>query len=323
MSAEVETMAYAGEVPWHGLGMRMDNRTDVDAWIKSAGLDWTIERRQIAALDGDGAIVVDDMGLPRAIQGKRALIRSTDGRCFGVASEQWQPWQNAEMLRMMRDYVVAGGAEMETAGSLYGGKVVWGLARLRHSFEVASGDVVNGYLLLTTSHEVGRSNSVRTTTVRVVCRNTMEAADRDGSTTTHYVQSHRTAFNTAEARLRIEAAHDDLAACERRWRKLHALKLSLDDSLTKVLGPVFAPEATPAQLLDVELRPRKVSAIVESLLNAPGATPGTAWGTLQGITHWADHVSGRGGAPRLQSAWLGANARAKLKAEAKLLELAE
>ena len=41
MSHEIETMAYAGEVPWHGLGEPVTNDMSPADMMKAAGLHWT------------------------------------------------------------------------------------------------------------------------------------------------------------------------------------------------------------------------------------------------------------------------------------------
>ena len=45
MAHEVETMAYAGEVPWHGLGVKVDDTLTPQEMMKAAGLDWTVSKR--------------------------------------------------------------------------------------------------------------------------------------------------------------------------------------------------------------------------------------------------------------------------------------
>ena len=44
MAHMVETMAYAGELPWHGLGVKVDDGLGVDEMIKEAGLDWKVKK---------------------------------------------------------------------------------------------------------------------------------------------------------------------------------------------------------------------------------------------------------------------------------------
>ena len=52
MSASVETMMYVREKPWHGLGTQVEEApTSADA-LRLAGLDWTVEQRNIQVCGG-------------------------------------------------------------------------------------------------------------------------------------------------------------------------------------------------------------------------------------------------------------------------------
>ena len=55
-----------------------------------------------------------------------------------------------------------GGAKLETAGSLRGGKMGWALASIQEGFTINKTDHSKGYVLLTSPHEVGKSITVRT-----------------------------------------------------------------------------------------------------------------------------------------------------------------
>ena len=46
MAHQVETMAYAGETPWHGLGTRVSNDLSVDEMLEQSGLDWKVRAIQ-------------------------------------------------------------------------------------------------------------------------------------------------------------------------------------------------------------------------------------------------------------------------------------
>jgi phage/plasmid-like protein (TIGR03299 family) len=332
MAHEVETMAYANSVPWHGLGARVDGDVSVEEMLKAAGLDWRLRRvplkLSVDAMDDsegmesfDGAIVDD----------KFAHVRDTDGKIMAVSSGSWTPMQPEETIGFMRSYVAAGAATLETAGSLRGGKVVWGLARLNHNFEVRAGDRVNGYVLITSPNTVGTAITVRTTTVRVVCANTMALANADGMGETHYRQTHMTGFDHKAAKEALGDAHEQLAQAERNAKILDKLKISASDAVTKVLAPVFYPELVEEgseavnALMMPESRPRKMTEILTSIVEGAGQKEigGTGWAVLNGVTYWADHVTGRSNASRLNRAWLGDTGKAKLAVEAKLLELAQ
>ena len=44
MVAAVETMAYAGEVPWHGLGTKVSDDLTPNQIMVKAGLDWSVNK---------------------------------------------------------------------------------------------------------------------------------------------------------------------------------------------------------------------------------------------------------------------------------------
>jgi phage/plasmid-like protein (TIGR03299 family) len=314
MAHEVETMAYANEVPWHGIGARVDGDVSSEEMLEAAGLNWSVNLHPLN-------VIIDEKVVN--VPGRFALVRDTDSKILTITGKSWNPLQNRDMLNIMSDYVSAGGATLETAGSLRGGKIVWGLARINHTFEVTKGDRVNGYLLITSPHEVGKAITVRTTTVRVVCANTMAMAERNSNV--NYKQNHLSAFNFENAKAAIAMAHEDLAAAEKRAKTLSNLKLSLEDAVMKVLVPTMFPglsELDEFEVMDAGNQPKHLQEIIDSINNAPGAIPDNGWGVLNGVTHWADHVIGHNNATRMFRSWIGDTGRNKLDVEKRLLELA-
>lgn len=326
MAHQVETMAFANEVPWHGLGARVDQTVSVEEMVAAAGLDWELKRVPLQVAPGEG-VPEEMVGLP--VSERNAWIRDKDNKVMAVAGPAWRPLQPSATLEFMHNYVAAGEATLETAGSLRDGKVVWGLAKINHDFEVRPGDRVNGYLLITSPNEVGKAITVRTTTVRVVCANTMAMAMAGGNGDTHYRQSHMSDFDVAAAKEAVGNAHEQLAQAEHNAKILDKLKLSASDAITKVLAPVFFPAALKDEELMQEIQtpegmPKRLQQIMSSIEDAPGnkEIAGTGWAVLNGVTHWADHVYGHNAASRMHRAWMGDNALRKLEVEQKLLELA-
>ena len=316
MAHEVETMAYANAVPWHGLGVQVSDDLNDKEFLKAAGLDWRVDLCPMKAVNPKGESI--------DVAGRYALVRDSDNKVMTICGPSWQPLQNADVLGFMQKYVAAGGAKLETAGALRGGKIVWGLAKLNHSFTVGRNDKVEGYLLMTSPHVVGQAITIRTTTVRVVCANTLAMAERGGEI--NYRQNHLTPFNFDEAHARVQMAHEQLYEAERRAKMINKLKINLEDAVRKVLVPVFMPEILDkpvfADIMNPDVMPDKISAIVNSIQTAPGAINGNGWGVLNGVTHWADHVAGRDNASRMFRSWMGDYSNLKLETEKKLLELA-
>lgn len=170
MPAFVETMMYAGDVPWHTLGKRMPEDVASEEAIKAAGLDWNV--RKVEVYDAQGNL----------IPGVYGMARSDTGRCFeGVSvGERYEPFQNAELFAFGDALRAEGGVRWHTAGSVKYGRRVWTLAQAPGQFEIkrrnGESQVTAPFLLLTTSHDGTSSVVVKFTSVRVVCWNTLSAA---------------------------------------------------------------------------------------------------------------------------------------------------
>ncbi len=319
MSHEVETMAFANEVPWHGLGNRVDTNVSVDEMLVAAGLNWEVKLHPTFAQVDDKLIRVPN---------KSALIRNSDNKVLTTASDNWKPIQNREVLEFFREYARAGGATLETAGSLRGGKMVWGLANLGHGFTTNNGaDAVKGYVLFASPHEAGKASSIRVTGTRVVCANTMAIA-LGGHKGGIYTQNHLRDFDFNTARETIGLAHESMHKMELNAKALESLRLSEYDTV-RVLARHFQPvadlasEDTHVKMLmsDVESRTQAMHEVLLSVDKAPGAVPGTAWGVINAVTFWADHVAGRSKDARMTKSWFGENAKIKTEVEADLLAL--
>src|SRR5690554_6707998 len=75
-------MMYAGEVPWHRLGTKLDEPATAREAIEAAGLDYLAELRDIQT--GDGT----------PIPTRKAVVRSDSGDALGVVGNSYVPVQN-------------------------------------------------------------------------------------------------------------------------------------------------------------------------------------------------------------------------------------
>lgn len=322
MAHEIESIAYANETPWHGLGVRVDSSISIDDMLTAADLDWRVELRPLFTKSDTGEMI--------EVPNRRALVRDYDNKILTVTSPNWKPFQNRDALEFFREYTESGGAHMETAGSLREGKMIWALAKIDRDFRIKGRehDTTKGYILLSSPHEVGYSIKVRPTATRVVCANTFAIADRGAA---QYSQGHSTAFRADEAKATIQLAVDHIARMEREANLLASATVSNYDAAlfySRLLQPVDLEECVTERvhvnsLLTTEAdRNSAFHGVWESYLNAPGAEPGTLWGVFNGVTHWADHTAGnRGREARLTSAWFGERAVTKQKAYDALLEM--
>lgn len=316
MAHKVETMAYTNQVPWHGLGHYIAEAPTVDEMLRLAKLDWEVHRTPLVARTEDG-VEVD-------VPGFAALRRDSDNSILDVVGSQYRPVQNADAFAFFREFVTAGSATMETAGSLDHGRYVWGLANLNASFKLAGNDEVKGYLLVASPHQQGKSLIVKFTTVRVVCNNTLTLALRGG---TEFRMNHRATFSSSmveRAKETLGIARDQLSEFEANARKLRKLRLNDADAI-RVLAPTFQPDSKTAEeiVADRDLMTPRLAAVIDAMYRAPGAQPGNGWGLLNAVTYYADHVASRTNDKRLTNAWLGKTARQKESVLATLLEMTD
>ena len=181
-------MAYAGEVPWHGLGTQVSSDLSPHEMMVAAGLDWQVVKKPIQYGNSNEK--------KTAIDNKAALVRETDNQLLSIVGNNWHPIQNEDAFSMFNEMCQAGDMEMNTAGSLKDGQIVWGLAKVKKSFALKTDqgeDVVDSYLLFSNPHEFGKCADVRFSPIRVVCNNTLTAALSNGKSSVRI--THRTAFD--------------------------------------------------------------------------------------------------------------------------------
>lgn len=294
-------MAYVGEVPWHGLGVKIEGKATIPQMMKAADLNWKVEKRPIHDKDG------------KVIPKHWALTRSDDNKVFDICGDRYVPVQNAEAFEFFREFVEEGDATMETAGALHGGKYVWGLANLGDSFTLKGGDTVKGYVLVGCPHEQGKSLLIKFTPIRVVCSNTLAMALGNTSKTEgtkirlpEFRRAHRSEFtkdSVQEAKTALGIAREQLDEFHQVALKLKKMKMGMDDHID-VLAPIFGKKQDIDDIKAGKVPPR-MQAILDALINAPGADPKTAWGTLNAVTYWSDHVAARTADKRLSNSWFG------------------
>ena len=162
MSANVETMFYVREKPWHGLGTEVQEAPSSADALVYAGLDWKIMQENVYTESGI------------LVPGYRVNLRSTDSAALGIVSEKYKVVQNADAFRFT-DNLLGEGVTYETAGSLQGGRRVWMLAKMPERYIIA-GDEITPYLVVMNSHDGSSGIKVAMTPIRVVCMNTLNLA---------------------------------------------------------------------------------------------------------------------------------------------------
>ncbi len=162
MAADVESMFYTGEKPWHGLGVRIQEAPTSEKALWLAGLDWQVLQKDIYT---EGRIQVP---------GYKANVRDSDGQVLSVVTDRYRVIQNRKAFAFT-DALPGKGVRYETAGSLQKGKKVWMPARLPEEY-IITGERISPYLVFSNTHDGSGAVRVAVTPIRVVCNNTLNLA---------------------------------------------------------------------------------------------------------------------------------------------------
>ena len=168
-------------------------------------------------------------------------------------------------------------------------------------------DILEKYILLVNSHDGSAAVTMRPTTVRVVCNNTLTGAlgqrvDREWRT--YHRGDVMQQVNEARDTLDLHEAHFELMM--RGIERMAAGQMEEDHE--DFYRDLFAiPED-----IEVATSPR-VKAVERLYAEGRGNAGETRWDMFNAVTEWVDHERGSD-ASRLASAWFGSGVNVKRRA---------
>ena len=302
-------MAYIGERPWHGYGQKLQDGLSIEEWARAAHMDWKIQSAP-ALFSPDGTD-------PAPVPGRKVLYRSDSHAPLSIVSDRYQVVQPIEVLDFFRDLTEQMGYQLETAGVLREGRNFWALARTGMDSEVVDGDKVAPYLLLATSCDGTLATTARMTTIRVVCANTLAISAEHSSAQFKYLHSSKFDARQCKRDLGLLQAQEAFEAFIARSQKLASVPVSYqqaEDAAKRVL--MIQDDASKHSGLD------KVMALFSGGAKGADMAGQTAWGLLNAVTEYVDHHGrSRSDDARQNSAWFGAGASTKLRAEKIIADL--
>jgi phage/plasmid-like protein (TIGR03299 family) len=308
----VETMAYAGEKPWHGLGNKLAPQQSIDTWKQQAGMDWQIQQSEVRYISSS-----NHLGVINAFPEQKVLYRSDTKAPLAVVSKRFHVVQPGEILEFYRDLTAHNGFELETAGVLREGRKFWALAKTGQSTWLKGRDRVNGYLLLATACDGTLATTAQYTSVRVVCNNTLSIAL--GNASSAIKVPHRSQFDPDAVKRQLGITVSSWDGFVARMKAL--VERPVDpDTVEGLLRRVLTYSGQDGKASVVN---EQAVANVRSLYEGGGrgallaSSRGTAWGLLNGVTEFIDHHR----RARSDAAWFGQGAQIKQRAWDEVVKL--
>lgn len=322
MPANVQTMAYYGEVPWHGLGKQVPKGLTAEQMIRAAGLDWDVQ-----LLPARGAREINRKGeFSRYEVVRMPRPNTTDNEVLlGAVGRRYQPLQNVEAFGFFDSIVGERKAYFETAGALGEGERIWVMAKMPQAMEIVRGDECFKYLLLSNTHSGDGSVIVKFTAMRVVCQNTLMLAMEDGQKAYRVRHSKQMQFKLDELAGFLAITQEVFLKAEELFRRLAKVQM-IEDRLEHYLGAVFPRSDEQKKKGETPFRWGFLREVFETQkdLQLP-AVRGTLWGAYNAVTRFEDYKQPQQEEQpdqRLERTWFGGGADTKLKALAKAAEFA-
>lgn len=300
MSHEIETVngqsAFASlrQPAWHGLGTVFDEEVTTKEMLDLAHLsDWNVR--------------LEDVAIPEGFASDKSFSFVTRTNPFdkeqndvlGVVGERYVPLQNEDLFDF-GDLMLDGGGRWETAGSIKGGRQVFGsLALERESILDPSGvaDKVNTYLLINTSHDGSVAIQASITPVRVVCANTLNFALRGKAKQSFKIR------HTATASGKVQQAREALGLANKYMDEFDLMAQQMIESeISKAKFDKIVALAYPAPVGEDKKGSFKKYGTKIDVINSiyysdtTAMISGTAWGALNAMTERLDwYRTARGG----------------------------
>lgn len=282
MSHEVETMFYNSHnnderfIPWHGLGIPVNEAQKSKEALKLSGLDWTVESSPI----------YDKFG--NEIQNYKANTRSSDNSILGIVTDRYKIVQNIDAFDFT-DSLLDNGVVYETAGSLKNGKLIWLLAKMPSTNIL--GDKFDPYLCFTNSHDGTGSIKVCSVPIRVVCMNTLNMALANASRCWSTKHIGDISSKLEEAKHTLTMANNYMKKLDEEADKLANQKIS-EDEIAKILDELFPVNEDK----DSDRKKNNVEEAKNQIMicyMAPDIAKfiGTKYGFLNAVSDWCGHAT--------------------------------
>lgn len=304
-------IAYINKKPWHGLGQQLTADAPIEVWRKEAGLDWEAQT---------SPVLFQHNGETKLVKNQNVIYRNDTGNALGIVSHRYKVHQPSDVLDFFNTLVQSAGFTLEVAGAIKGGKRIWALANVNKEAVVLHDDAIKGYLLLSTSFDGSAATIGQFTSIRVVCNNTLSAADTE-TAPSRVMLTHGTDFDAAIMRDRLGLIVGGFDGMMDKYRAFARADVSSQYAKN------FINQLFPA-MLDPETQTLKESRGYKRVLQlfdgaGIGASDqgvyGTRWGLLNAVTQYIDHERGHNVDSRMNNAWFGNGNRMKSEAESLLL----
>ena len=293
------TFASFREPAWHGLGTVFEEEVNTSKMLELAHLDnWNVRLEEIPMPEN----FTSDKTNYFVARTNPFNKKQTD--VLGVVGERYRTLQNEDLFSF-GDNILDGGGRWETAGSIKGGRQVFGSIALERETVLdpnGVGDKVNTYLLVNTSHDGSVAIQASITPVRVVCANTLNLAIGGGVGRNRNIKQSFKIRHTQTAEGKVIAAREALGLANAYMDEFDVMaKAMIEKEISKAKFDEIVALAYPMPEKDSKGSLSKWQTKIELIEDIYQGEfnhmiSGTAWGAFNAMTERLDwYRAGRKG----------------------------
>lgn len=288
--------ALRGEPAWHGLANVLfdkEQHVTTSEMLESALLNnWNVRLESLTMPEGyrntsSNQLVVRDNPFDKIPE------------VLSVVGDRYKVVQNEELFAF-GDGILDGGATWESAGSIKGGKVVFGSLVVPREFVIdpeGANDKTVTYLLVHTSHDGSTAVQANITPVRVVCQNTLNMALKDSKQSFKIRHTATVGGRIDEARRVLGLTFDHMDNFELMAKQLYETAMT-DQQFNDIIKAIYTEPETGSAKVAQTRWDDKVDLLNNLWDNSPtnATIKNTAWGALNTMTERIDYFrTGRKG----------------------------
>lgn len=297
-------------LPWHRLGIGLPGLSTMESVLEAVpSLAASVRKEQIYH--------------PRTgeeVEGKFFTVREDIDEILGVVGSKYRVLQNADAFKFFDAFTAdPHGPKYETAGTLWGGRKVFILAKLPDFIEVLPGDIVNPYILLSNSHDGSSAVVIKETPIRVVCQNTLSMAMNSEGRRKNIRHSGDIFKKVEDVQEALGIVRENFLATAEVYKHLTQVTPT-DAQVEAVLSQLFDPKDGEETGRSKKQKERVMMLYSDGLGSNIKGVKNTAWGFYNAVTELVDHHNNAGAkgedvdSMRTENIWFGGGAKTKEEA---------
>lgn len=283
MAANIDTMVYIGQVPWHNTGIDLSDNPPKNAkeLVAAASLGWKVNSEPMVTKIHD------------RVPNYQVIYREDNNTILGVVNKA-RPFmvQNEDMFNTI-DGMISKSVDIETAASLGVGEKVFGCFKIREPYKLIDDDMDQYFVVMNDHLKVDGKVTVLNTPVRVVCQNTLSAALSNNLYKVRVPITADASMNSKLSSSLLNVVNDSVDFIKKRAEDMVGKKID-KVYVERLLDMLF-----PYQLVQGEIYSSKANENV-SMMRSTFLTQcmdadnlqnykGTQWQVYNAITDWNDH----------------------------------